>query len=115
MSRALVIRMHGDQEIGKALAGALELPRDNHEDYTESIEMELKRLRARIGVSTPRLMEEEHNRIADLHRRIPIKEHSERYNKIWGYIGLIWLLLTKGNELQSEYEQMRRKGYEIGL
>lgn len=115
MPRALVIRTHGDPEIGRAIAEALESPHNNQEDHVKSIEMELKRLQAQIGVSTPRLIKEGQDRIADLHRRIPIKEHSERYNKIWGYIGLIWLLLTKGNELQSEYEQMRRKGYGIGL
>lgn len=114
MPRALVIRTHGDPEIGRAITEALE-SRNNREDYIRSVEMELKRLQAQIGVSAPRLMKEGQDRIADLHKRIPIREHSDRYNKIWGYIGLIWLLLTGETELQPEYKWMRRKEYNVGL
>lgn len=83
MQRALVIKIHGNQQIGSAIVNGME-------------SKELKTLREIVGVSSTAKYDENQKRIEELHRKIPIKEHSERYDRFWGYVGLAWLILTEG-------------------
>ena len=82
MQRALVIKIHGDKAIGNAIASGME-------------SKELKDLRAIVGTTCYVRGEKNNKRIEDLHRRFPIKEHSERYDRFWGMVGLAWLLLSQ--------------------
>lgn len=82
MQRALVIRVHGNQEIGQAIVSGMESPR-------------LKELEARLGVKSFRDSKEYLAKIEALHANIPIREHSPAYHKFWSCIAMIWLMLTE--------------------
>lgn len=82
MQRALVIRMHGNSQIGTAIRDGMESP-------------ELKRLRGQVEADAYADSKKYRKLIASINRRFPIPKHGRLYHAIWGYIGLIWLLITK--------------------
>lgn len=90
MQRAVVIKIHGNQAIGDAIASGME-------------SKELKELRAKVGVSSFVNHEKDEERIRELHARFPIKEHNERYDRFWGCIGLIWYILTERRTKRKEW------------
>ena len=89
MQRALVIKVHGDKDIGDAIVSGM-------------VSKELKELRAKVGVSSFVNHEKDEERIKELHARFPIKEHSERYDRFWGLVGLIWFILTERRAKRKE-------------
>lgn len=85
MQRALVIKVHGDKAIGNAIVNGME-------------SKELSELRAKVGVMRYKNSKECRERMRIIREECPIKEHSVRYNKFWGYVGLVWLIITHGIE-----------------
>ena len=79
MQRTVVTRIHGNPELGKAIAAGFESP-------------ELKRLREKIEDMDHLNAEKARKRIKSIPRRFPIRKHSLIYHKIWGIVGLLWLL-----------------------
>lgn len=82
MQRAVVIRMHGDQNLGNAIVTGMQSQR-------------IKDLETRLAMHTEKDSEKYRKLIESIDRRFPIREHSERYNKFWAKIGMIWLMLTE--------------------
>ena len=89
MTRAVVIKMHGDSEIAEAVKSGMELA--NTEQY-EAVRRELEKLRQRDELR--RFGDERRRRMTDaeLERKYAIKPHGKLYNALLSAWVGFWIL-----------------------
>ena len=91
MQRAVVTRIHGNREIGNAIAAGIAAAIKPIESVAEPRVAEPKK--PMKIVIPPLHPEKDYIKLTStIRRRFPIRNHRLIYHKIWGIIGLLWLL-----------------------
>ena len=95
MHRAIVIRTYGDKDVGDAIVNGMvssEIKLLQSELNAKCAEIEL--LRSKLGMTNSILSKEYRRKIYEIDKHYPVKSHNRLYHKLWGYYGLVCILVS---------------------